>query len=184
MDSEEDVVKAEYIVYMCEKCKQYTYAKVSQSAKKCPRCHHSMPITERLEYLKTRMHGTIVRGVTAANLQVRVMQNASHAQPAGFTSSVKSVAIHKGTGGFVSQGSEVKSSNDDKYGSEYLQFLRKIKEWQATNSIQSTIGFPMYMLDMILQELNVPDKTATYLKYKLNKHFGFRVINKEYCYLN
>jgi len=184
MDSEEDAVKAEYIVYMCEKCKQYTYAKVSQRAKKCPRCHHSISIDDNVENLKNRMHGSIVRGVTAANLQVRVLQNASHAQPSGFASTVKSVAIHKGTSGFVSQGSEVKSNTDDTFGSEYLQFLRKIKEWQATNSIQPSTGFPLYILDMILQELTVPDKTATYLKYKLNKHFGFRVINTEYCYLN
>jgi hypothetical protein len=194
--NEIEPIREEYIVYMCEKCKQYTYAKTSQNAKKCPRCHHSVPINTCIDVLTNRMRGTIVRGVTAANTQVRLMQASMHSIPNGFSSGAKPIQVHKATGGFVSQGSNIgakngsnnstnsESSKEEKYGSEYLQFIRKIKEWQTSNSIQASTGFPIYMIDMILRDLGYPDTMATNLKYKLNKHFGFRVINREYCYLN
>jgi hypothetical protein len=194
--NETEPIKEEYIVYICEKCKQYTYAKTNQNAKKCPRCHHSVPINTCIDVLTNRMHGTIVRGVTAANTQVRLMQASMHSALNEFTSGAKPIQIHKASGVFTSQVSEMnqtsikpnsantESSKGEKFGNEYLQFIRKIKEWQTSNSIQASTGFPVYMLNMILLDLGYPEQMATYLKYKLNKQFGFRMINKDYCYLN
>ncbi len=48
----------EYIVFQCTKCDQYTYAKVKQKSKKCPRCGRN--------HVVANLEGVIVEGITNA----------------------------------------------------------------------------------------------------------------------
>lgn len=56
-----------YIVFVCTKCSQFTYAKVTQKGKKCPRCGRYHELWE--------VEGKIVETLKEANLLVRDLQN-------------------------------------------------------------------------------------------------------------
>lgn len=56
-----------YIVFICLKCHQYTYAKANQKGKKCPRCGKNHIISD--------ISGEIVNSLKEANFLVRRRQD-------------------------------------------------------------------------------------------------------------
>lgn len=58
-----------YLVFKCNKCKQYSYVKVTQKTKKCLRCGHSHQVKLIIN------SGMIVNGMTAAVNRVKELQN-------------------------------------------------------------------------------------------------------------
>ncbi len=97
-----------YIVFPCKKCCQYTYGRVNQKGKKCPRCGKNHKISE--------ISGEIVNNLKEANLLVRKKQD-------GFTikNGFKNVDLASLTSGFSIPGS-------DKSRSKFQQFRKKNKE--------------------------------------------------------
>ena len=58
-----------YLVFLCEKCKQYSYVKVGQKFKTCLRCG------KRYEVSRIINSGEIINGITNALNHVKVKQN-------------------------------------------------------------------------------------------------------------
>jgi len=118
-----------YIVFPCKKCCQYTYARVNQKGKKCPRCMQNHKISE--------ISGEIVTNLKEANLLVRKKQN-------GFTKErgYKNLDLASLTSGFTIPGSDKstikiqqfrgKNKHNDK--NSYNKFIFELKQLKCNFS--------------------------------------------------
>ena len=128
-----------YIVFRCSKCFQYTYAKTSQKGKKCPRCGRNHTVL--------KLKGDIVEGPTEARNKVVLMQNMkTGGKLPEFESIVRTIVISKANSG--------KDLNENK--TEFGRFVSAINKFQINENIDPNNGFPGYMLDILLDEIDFP----------------------------
>ncbi|MHA1819852.1 MAG: hypothetical protein ACTSU2_05565 [Promethearchaeota archaeon] len=64
-----------YIVFKCGKCGQFTYAKLDQIGKKCPKCRHYHYVKDNIDGLVNNFQGHIVENSTKAMNLVKTLQN-------------------------------------------------------------------------------------------------------------
>lgn len=155
-----------YIVFKCSKCFQHTYAKVSQKGKKCPRCGRNHTV----EQLK----GDIVEGPTEAMKRVKRFQNMKTGNKLPeFKSSVRTMVITKAKGGG--------KFNENK--TEFGNFLSVIYKFQLNENIDPNNGFPVYILDILLDEINFPKFKQKKMIERLKRFPKFVEVNSDYYYL-
>ncbi|MHA1729786.1 MAG: hypothetical protein ACTSWY_13810 [Promethearchaeota archaeon] len=151
--------KQKYIVFKCTKCYQYTYAKINQKGKKCPRCGRYHKVVD--------LRGTIVIGSTAAMKKVKQMQNMkTGGKTPKFKSTMQSIKFSKVTDikdGFVS--SNKNYINHRGLDDDIDEFMKLVYEWQKNENISPDNGFPDYILEIIAGDLGV----APYLREKMIK---------------
>lgn len=153
-NSNDSKPKAVYIIFRCEKCKRYLYAKQTQKATKCMICHHSNKIAENIQSL--RGQGAIFgKTLTEAAKEVQRLQTLySQTKTTEFTSSKKSLAFRPATE--MENHSQIQVNNGNSNKDPNLDtFSARLAKWQITERIDRKIGFPPYMLDLIGSEIGL-----------------------------
>jgi len=133
-----------YIVFPCKKCCQYTYARVNQKGKKCPRCGKNHKISE--------ISGEIVNNLKEANLLVRKKQD-GFAIKNGF----KNLDLSSLTSGFNIPGSDkstfnfhqFRKKNKENNKNSYNKFIFGLKQLKSNFSTFSTIPENIFTLFFI-----------------------------------
>ena len=146
---------AKYIVFQCTKCNQYTYAKVSQKGKKCPRCRQNHVVAD--------LHGEIVEGATQAMQLVKQHQNNGF-PIAQFKSTNKSITLS------FDDPLTGKSMTIDHFSDSLVsKLLSRILDWQKNEQISSHEGFPEYVVEYIAREIEPDSTQRAILIRKLHK---------------
>ncbi|MBD3353313.1 MAG: hypothetical protein GF364_17665 [Candidatus Lokiarchaeota archaeon] len=140
-----------YIVFLCSKCHQYTYAKVDQKGKKCPRCRRFHKVTD--------VKGTVVEGCTKAMRLVKKKQNEKfHSKTKDFKSTTPEITFKQKQQIFRVQSNSYKpiiTKKNAQNEEEINQFINRILYFQRNEHIHKNDGFPHYIFDMISTELGM-----------------------------
>jgi PHP family Zn ribbon phosphoesterase len=155
-----------YIVFKCSKCFEYTYAKVSQKRKKCPRCGRNHTVQ--------KLKGDIVEGPTEARNKVVLMQNMkTGGKLPEFESLVRTIVISKA--------SSSKDFNEIK--TEFGNFISVIYKFQLNEKIDPNSGFPAYILDILLNEIGFPKFKQKKMIERLKRSSKLVEVNSDYYYM-
>ena len=114
-----------YIVFTCSKCSQFTYAKVDQKGKKCPRC--------RRNHTVANLKGEIVDSLKDASLLVRKNQSNFARNREGKDpnlSAIKSGFVVSANKKPVNPNVRTKQKNllEEEEGPSYLDFLLALEQ--------------------------------------------------------
>ena len=155
-----------YIVFKCSKCSGYTYAKVAQKGKKCPRC--------RRNHVVEKQKGVIVEGSTKAMKQVKRFQNMKTGNKLPeFKSTARPLVITK-----------KKIDKDFKENkTEFGNVISVINKFQVNEKIDPNDGFPEYILDILLDEIGFPKFKQKKMIERLKKSTKLVEVNSDYYYL-
>lgn len=162
-----------YIVFRCSKCEQYTYAKIDQKGKKCPRCRRNHKVE--------KLPGEIVEGPTAAMEKVRYLQNTIITRKnRTFLSSNPIVSFKR-----LNKKKEEKSKDKGMIKSNMEIFIEKIYQFQINENINSSNGFPVFVLDVILKDLpfGKTERDRQIIKNKLENLNIYSIPLQNYVFL-
>ena len=123
-----------YLVFMCNKCKQYSYVKTTQKTKKCLRCGRTHQVKNVLG------KGEIANGMIEAVNKVKERQNSlGEAQ----FSSEKEFVLHSLAKVVKKNSEEIKDSN--------LLFQKALDKMVANYK-----KVPYYIIEILAQEYGIP----------------------------
>jgi PHP family Zn ribbon phosphoesterase len=155
-----------YIVFKCSKCFGYTYAKISQKGKKCPRCGRNHTVEKQ--------KGDIVEGPTEAMIRVKRFQNMKTGNKLPeLKSSVRDVVIAKAKG----------NGNFNENKTEFGNFVSVIYKFQLNEKIDPNSGFPAYILDILLNEIGFPKFKQKKMIERLKRSSKLVEVNSDYYYM-
>lgn len=154
----------DYLVFACGKCGQYTYAKTSQKGKKCPRCGRNHKVNS--------VNGRIVDGCTAAMKTVKKLQDRMYKNSETFESSqpvvkLTSSALKINHDGNIAE-IEPKTRRNTKSNS-LQKLLASIYEFQQNEHITADSGFPIYILELLIDKIAENQKEAEEIHYKITQ---------------
>jgi len=137
-----------YLIFTCSKCKQYLYVKTSQKTKKCLRCGKKHKVSSII------ISGEIVEGMTEAVEMVKRRQNELAIKELGHTPELRAEGdfsvIRKRN--FYGNNSETGLSHvddiDNILESKFDEMLNEVSE--------SYDEFPFYVLEMMVENYNIP----------------------------
>ena len=152
-----------YIIFSCKKCGQYMYTKETQKSKKCLRCGRSY-IVSRIKNL-----GETVKGMTNAVERVKQKQNELAIKELGNEPEFRTSSDFKITNKISLQKPvlpefQVKDNerNDDDYLDSFKKMLLELSK--------SYKEFPLYMVELIAENYNIPDKELKLLIRNFQKN--------------
>ncbi len=153
--------KKNYIVFICSKCHQYTYAKTNQKGKKCPRCGRNHRISE--------ISGEMVNGLKEANFLVRRRQD-EFAENKG----EKNQDLLSLTSGFnIKRNVKISSNfkfiinnNNENGENSYDDFLFRLKQLKCNYSILPENIFISYFTNNGLKSSEIKQFTLNALRDK------------------
>ena len=134
-----------YVIFSCNKCKQYSYVKTTQKTKKCLRCGHQHQVSTLIEI------GEIVKGMTNAVNTVKMRQNEIGLKKAGGCIGLKSdvsfniVAKNKKR---IQIPSHKETNELDDYSLEFLEVIEHLSNLYKK--------FPAFMIDLMAEEKQIP----------------------------
>ena len=150
-----------YIVFICSKCHQYTYAKANQKGKKCPRCGRNHRISD--------ITGEIVNSLKEANILVRRRQE-EFVENKG----EKSQGLSSFTSGFILKRNSKTPSNFDfiintnnNSENSYENFLLKLKQLKHNYSTLPENIFISYFTNNGLKSSEIKQYTLLALRDKI-----------------
>jgi hypothetical protein len=134
---EKDLLKdnSEYIVFSCNKCRQYSYVKTTQKTKKCLRCGHLYQVKSLLT------SGVIVRGISAALYKVKELQNQLGSP--NFRAAQEFVIEPKSRNKDVIQTTKLEPNK--------LKFLSLLHDLSQKYKL-----FPLYLIELMANDYNIP----------------------------
>ncbi|MBN2155472.1 MAG: DUF1922 domain-containing protein [Candidatus Lokiarchaeota archaeon] len=144
----------DYIVFQCTKCNQYTYAKTTQKGKKCPRCGRN--------HIINKVNGELVNAPTKAMELVKYNQNQINSSKS-FNSTKKPIPIR------TPSSSEPLIIPIIAQDAQLTKLLQKVIEWQRNENISFKEGFPEYIIEYIVQEIELESRSRTILIRKLHQ---------------
>ncbi|KKM06308.1 hypothetical protein LCGC14_1745280 [marine sediment metagenome] len=140
-----------YIIFSCKKCGQYTYAKETQKSKKCLRCGRSH-IVARIKNL-----GETVKGMTSAVKAVKLKQNKLAIKELGNEPEFRTLSDFKITNKISPKKPILTEFQVKDYERNEDDYLDSFKEMLLELS-KSYRKFPLYMVELIAENYNIPDK--------------------------
>ncbi len=158
-----------YILFACEKCHQYTYAKSTQHSKRCVRCGYTHKVN------KISQRGEIVYGISKAVELVKQKQDELAVKELGSKPEFRTSGDFIFTGKVKPQKIIVDDySGDDGYLDRFCQMLSNISE--THNS------FPYYIIEIMAENYGIPQAEVKLLTRKLQKRGHLIRKNGEFLY--
>lgn len=139
------------MVFQCDKCKRYLYCKETQKEKKCPMCHHINHILE--ERFRYEENGALFgKTLTEAANEVIKRQNLySMSKTTDFKSIKTPLTLHSNSNRPTRMLNDTQLKNNPEL--PLNRIIKSILNWQLQENIDPEVGFPKYMLNMILGQI-------------------------------
>ena len=140
-----------YLVFKCSKCDQYSYVRPTQKTKKCLRCG-------RVHQVKNLELSAIkVKGISEAVKEVQARQNILGKANLR-TEGVFALTVNNNKN-FMKKNSKInfKEDNLDKF----IEILNRLSDLYYE--------FPLFMIDLMVEDTNIPKKEIKYLINTLKK---------------
>ncbi len=152
-----------YIIFSCKKCGQYMYAKKTQKSKKCLRCGHSHIVSQ------IKSIGETVKGMTNAVNRVKQKKNKLAIKELGNEPEFRTSSDFKITNKILPRKPvlpefQVKDNegNEDDYLDSFKKMLLELSK--------SYKEFPLYMVELIAENYNIPNKELKLLIRNFQKN--------------
>ncbi|MHA1341385.1 MAG: hypothetical protein ACTSRZ_15445 [Promethearchaeota archaeon] len=188
-----------YLIFKCIGCQQWTYAKITQKMKKCPRCGINYYIDKIFKNMQ-KYNAYTVNGLTQANKEIRRLQSSiSLAKTKSFSSNTPTISLNKASFRFqpatqqinrqksknhpiiqIQSYIEKNESNIQKKSNNFnktnkntdliLKLFDFIYNMQKEENIDPNEGFPEYIIEIAMEELNIPIEKRNDLIYKFKAH--------------
>ncbi len=152
-----------YIIFPCKKCRQYMYAKITQKSKKCLRCGRSHIIS------RIRSIGEMVKGMTNAVESVKQNQNKLSIKELGNEPEFRTSSDFKITNKISPKKSVIHEFQVKDYERNEDDYLDSFKKMLLELS-QSYKEFPLYIVELIAENYNIPDKELKILIRNFHKN--------------
>jgi len=136
-------------VFPCAKCKQYTYIKTTQKAKKCVRCGHSHTVTKILE------SGEIVKGISTAVQTVKRRQNEFALKELGTHPQFRALNDFKIEKTIKLQHKITDEKSDDENYAKFKKLLTELSDLYRE--------FPFYAIEIMAEKYEIPDSEVKLL---------------------
>ena len=170
--------KTPYLVFPCNHCQQYSYAKLTQKTKKCLRCGHLHKVKSIIPI------GQVVQGMTQALDLVKKRQGEINENPqfkADTSFTISTNVLDKDSSRVKQQrncNSWSSGPKEETYHYRFIEILKKL-----TLMYQS---FPKYMIEIMADEYAIPrQEVPRLLRTMINQGIlSYRKEKKHYFLLN
>ncbi len=174
-------MKKQYIIFECMNCNQFIYAKIEQKSKKCPRCRKNHPIKQ--------VQGHIVNGCTKAMEEVKKLQNLKITDESmNFKSTIPEVrfkTVEKNSNEDLIQDTTLfNKSIIENNNVGFKSFIQRIYEFQENELIETSIGFPPYILEILLEDIDIDNFQKKKLLNTIKSNGKLIYLSNENIYLN
>ncbi|MFX0021521.1 MAG: hypothetical protein ACFE9S_04295 [Candidatus Hermodarchaeota archaeon] len=158
-----------YILFRCERCRQYTYVKTIQKSKKCVRCGYTQKVS------KIRNYGKVVKGISKVVELVKQKQNEIAIKELG------SEPEFRTSGDFIIAGMPKRQDIIVNGYSDNEDYLERFKQ-MLSNISESYNSFPYYIIEIMAENYGIPHPEVKLLTRKLQKQGSLIRKDSEFFY--